>query len=236
MFAVCFFAVLCLAGAGLADNPEFCQQGMCTMDYIPHCMTDGTIVFGCVGLKNAVCKEKKTEQTGWTPSQACRPSDYCENLACTYDLIPHCLSDGSIARGCQALRHAICTKNLTEQMSWSPLTSCLPDGYCESDVCTADLIPHCMNNGDIVHGCSHLKKAVCQDGMVENRQWESSQRCLPLFYCQSKECTKDMIEHCMTDGTVVTGCDALKMAICNDNKSENKEWESGAPCDPQGQE
>ncbi|XP_048258492.1 uncharacterized protein LOC124137428 [Haliotis rufescens] len=154
MIAVCLVAVLCLAGAGLADNPELCQQGMCTMDYIPHCMTDGTIVFGCVGLKNAVCKDKKTEQTGWTPSQACRPSDYCENLACTYDLIPHCLSDGSIARGCHALRHAICTKNLTEKMSWSPLTSCLPDGYCESDVCTADLIPHCMNNGDIVHGCS----------------------------------------------------------------------------------
>ncbi|XP_067674662.1 uncharacterized protein [Haliotis asinina] len=229
-------AALCLAGPGIADSSEFCQQEWCTMDYEPHCMTDGTIVFGCVGLKNAICHEMKTEQTNWTPSQACRPSDYCENLACTMDLLPHCLSDGSIVRGCHALKQAVCTRNLTEQIAWTPRTSCLPGGYCESGVCTADLIPHCMNNGVVVHGCSDLKQAVCQDGMVENRLWEEGQRCLPLFYCESNVCTKDMIEHCMTDGTIVTGCDALKKAICKDNKWENKAWESGTSCEPQEHE
>ncbi|XP_076445591.1 uncharacterized protein LOC143283292 [Babylonia areolata] len=90
---------------------------ICTMDAIMYCLTNGTIVTGRCYAQRAVCLEGKTLDSTFA---ACGHSDTghfdCQNyqanpLLCTKDLIPFCLSNGTVVRGTCRAKQAVCKEN-----------------------------------------------------------------------------------------------------------------------------
>ncbi|PVD29304.1 hypothetical protein C0Q70_11901 [Pomacea canaliculata] len=177
---------------GQSDCVSYNASGRCTHDLIPHCLTNGTMVFGTCSLLKAVCHEHAhIDQTGHLcPGENTEDPcvSYIATGRCTHDLLPFCLSNGTRVFGtCSALQavcreHAsidqtglLCPGETTKSGSACDCVVCINTlfliclssedacvNYNATNSCPHDLLPFCLTNGTMVFGTCSALKAVCQ--------------------------------------------------------------------------
>ncbi|KAL8586949.1 hypothetical protein ACOMHN_062360 [Nucella lapillus] len=115
--ACAVFAAGLMAVTGESFDCGSYNPMICTADAIMFCLTNGTLITGRCHAMRAVCVEKKTMDSTFA---ACGRHDnskidcerYRQNpLLCTKDLIPFCLTNGTVVRGSCLATQAVCKEN-----------------------------------------------------------------------------------------------------------------------------
>ncbi|XP_025098524.1 uncharacterized protein LOC112566521 [Pomacea canaliculata] len=208
---------------------SYTATGHCTQDLLPFCLTNGTVVLGTCSALQAVCHEHAhIDNTGHLCSGENTESDcvsYNASGRCTHDLIPHCLTNGTMVFGTCSLLKAVCHEHAhidqTGHLCPGENTEDPCVSYIATGRCTHDLLPFCLSNGTRVFGTCSALQAVCrehasidQTGLLCPGE-TTKDAC--VNYNATNSCPHDLLPFCLTNGTMVFGtCSALK-AVCHEH-------------------
>lgn len=94
------------------DCTHYQPGGPCTLDNIPFCLMNGTIVIGRCDAQRAVCREnQKIDETFASCNSPTKfDCNQYDPLICARDLLSFCLTNGTIVRGSCSARRAVCVE------------------------------------------------------------------------------------------------------------------------------
>ncbi|KAK7107390.1 uncharacterized protein [Littorina saxatilis] len=122
MNGLSFFSLATVFLAGVVrgemfDCVNYEHTKVCTLDLVPFCLTNSTIVSGRCDAQRAVCLEKATiDETFSACSKQSHSNFDCDQfnpMVCARDAIPFCLTNGTILRGSCFAKRAVCLDKQT---------------------------------------------------------------------------------------------------------------------------